>query len=71
MALLQEQERISKQLGNVESLTTSMANQASLLTRQRQRQQARAKAEEALALAQKHGLAALAKQIAGLPILRQ
>ena len=71
MALHKEEERICRQLGNPEGLAASMANQALLLAQQGQRQEARAKAQEALALAQQHGLAALAKQIAGLSILRQ
>ena len=64
MALLKEEERICRQLGDPAGLAISLANQASLLglTMGRPRE-ALPLAEEAYRLASQHGLTALAEQI--------
>ena len=63
MALLKEQERICRQLGNPRGLATSLANQASIQARRSQLREAVALAEQTLETAQSHDLEALAQQI--------
>lgn len=64
MRLLKEQERICRELGRVEWLATSLANQAVLLAQNLGRPRlALPLAEEAYHLATEHGVAALAGQI--------
>ena len=63
MALLQEQERLCRQLGDPQGLAISLANQAVLLAQQERPLQALQMAEQALALASRHGNAALLQQI--------
>ena len=64
MRLHKEQERICRELGKVEGMAISLANQASLLSNKLNRpQEALPLAEESYRLATQHGLAALAGQI--------
>ena len=63
MALHKEREKICRQLGDPAGLARSLANQALLLARVGRLTDARSSATEALRLAQRHGLAALARQI--------
>jgi hypothetical protein len=63
MALLKEKERICRQLGNVQELVISLANQALVLKQQRRAQEGVPLVEEAHRLATRHGYTALARQI--------
>ena len=63
MALHKEKERICRQLGNVDGLAISLANQADMLADSGQAREGLSKAEEAYQLASMHGYATLAAQI--------
>ena len=66
MALYKEQERICRQLGNIESLATSLANQALVMGERGWTREALVLAEEAHKLASDHGYVALTALIASL-----
>jgi len=63
MALHKEEERICRQLGSIEGLAASLANQASVLEDMGRAREGLPLAEEAHRLATTHGCAALARQI--------
>jgi len=67
MALHEEEERICRQLGNIEGLAYSLANQALLVQKMGRAQAGLSLVEQAYQLASEHGYAALAKEIS--PIL--
>jgi hypothetical protein len=63
MALLKEQEGICRQLGSVDGLATSLANQASVMHQMGRAREGLPLAEEAYRLATTHGYTGLARQI--------
>jgi hypothetical protein len=63
MALMKEEERISRQLGDVYELAMSMVNQASVLKQQGLAREGLTLAEEAHRLATTHGYTDLARKI--------
>ncbi|MEI7902473.1 MAG: hypothetical protein WCK89_19665 [bacterium] len=63
MALHKEEDRICRQLGDVEGLVISLVNQASVLKKSGRTREGLHLLEEAHRLATTHGYAALARQI--------
>jgi hypothetical protein len=69
MKLHKEEERICREVGNVNGLQRSLGNQALILSQQKRHREALSAAEEGYRLALGHGYTALTKQI--LPVLER